>query len=603
MQAQKAISLDSFLKKYESDVSLALFHALETCKSDNIDTLIIPKRTYDFYPEKAYQQYVNISNNENGLKYIALPIINQKNLFIDGQGAVFKLNGLMMGSIIHQSENVTIANITFDWEVPFYVQGKVMSVDSANRQFDLRFADYVKYKVANNDVLFEVFGKEYMISSNFWFDPDTGYPVYNLVRRMLKNWNAHKDFHYSIEDLVNNTIRVSNVTEVLPEVGWDFIAKWRHPDYRINRAAPSIHIFNSKVIELSGVTIHSAAGMGVIGERSEDILLNEVKVIPTPNTDRVISVTADATHFVNCRGQITLRNCLFESQLDDGLNIHGNYAEFIKKIDDQTIAGKVVHRQQVGFQFAQIGDTIQFIDKETLLPIAERFLVKDIRYMNDSYFEITTDRSLDELPDSAGLENISWVANLEMKECSIGKNWARSVLFKTPGKIVISNNKFYSSMSGARNWGEMIWFYESGNVTDVLISDNEFIDLCRAGTGMPVIVIHPQIANKSLAEKQGFYNRNIRIVNNTIRTFDRAILKAYSVNGLQFSDNTIVRTNTHNSLFPNLPVIKIDHCNNLIFTNNKYTGLPEADIEIDKFSHKNGRLENNKGFMLKPAFP
>ena len=41
---------------------------------------------------------------------------------------------------------------------------------------------------------------------------------------------------------------------------------------------------------------------------------------PCPHTQRVISTTADATHFVNCKGDILIENCRFENMLDDGTN-------------------------------------------------------------------------------------------------------------------------------------------------------------------------------------------------------------------------------------------------------------------------------------------
>ncbi|MEM9672428.1 MAG: right-handed parallel beta-helix repeat-containing protein [Bacteroidota bacterium] len=596
---EKVIYLADYLDKYQ-DASLAFYHALEACTKEKANKLLIPPSTYHCHSEKAFQQYTSITNNENGLKSIALPIIEQANLEIDGQGSKIILHGLMMGSVIHRSKNIQIKNLSFDWDIPFYVQGKVVAVSRDSAYYDLQFADYVKYRVSNDDVLFDTFGKEYLISGNFWFDPDTGYPVYKLAQIFPKHWNAHNEPHYRLQDLGNQTIRVYNQADSLPEPGWNFVAKWRHPEYRINRAAPSIHLFNSFQVSLTDVKIHSAAGMGVIGERSGDIRLERVQVVPTPNSDRIVSVTADATHFVNCKGKVVLKDCLFESQLDDGLNIHGNYAASDRLIDDFTLGGRVVHRQQVGFQFALPDDTIRFINRETLLPTGETIVVKDIRYLNDSYFEIKAEDSIQNVLPEMGLENISWIAELEMTGCSIGKNWARSVLVKTPGKSVITNNRFYSSMQGVRNWGEMLWFYESGNVTDVLISNNQFIDLGRAGVGLPVIVINPEIKNKSLAAKTGFYNRNIRIINNTIRTFDRPILSAYSVDGLVFENNKIITTNTFEPIFPNESVIKIMHCNNLKFSGNHYDGPTKANIIIDEFSKSNGTITRNKGFVVNP---
>ncbi len=46
---------------------------------------------------------------------------------------------------------------------------------------------------------------------------------------------------------------------------------------------------------------------------------------PSPGKGRVISITADATHYVNCGGYIRMIDCTFENQKDDATNIHGLY--------------------------------------------------------------------------------------------------------------------------------------------------------------------------------------------------------------------------------------------------------------------------------------
>ncbi len=590
---QKTIDFSIYLTKYK-DASLAFFKALEACRVEKADKLIIPKGTYNCHAQRAFQKYYAISNNENGCKGIALPIIDQHNLEIDGQGSRIILHDMMMSSVVEKSTNIVIKNLEFDWDKPFYAQGKVISKDTVNKTFDLKFEDYVEYRIVKNDILFNSHGREYMISQNFWLDPEIG-PVHNLVNIRPKHWDSKSDKNYQIEDLGEKTIRVKNQIEQLPEVGWSFIAKWRNKLYRVNRSAPGIYLRNSFNITLDEVKVFSTAGMGIIGEHSGDITLNKVQVIPTPGTSRVVSSTADATHFANCKGKIVLKDCVFENHLDDGLNIHGNYAVADRMIDKYTLACKIKHRQQLGYEFAEPGDTIQVINQNTLIPTGEKLVVKNIHIVNGAYFEIETQEPMKNISSGMGLDNITWSADLEMTGCSVGKNWARSILVKTPGKSVVTNNKFYSSMQGIRNWGDMIWFYESGSVTDVLISDNQFIDLCKVGAGYPVIVIYPQAKEPQL-DPPGYYNRNIRIVNNTIKTFDRGILYAFSVDGLTFENNTIIRTDTFEPLSPELPVIQIEHCKDINISHNTYEGGPEADIVIDDLSKKTLTVKNNKGF-------
>ena len=91
------------------------------------------------------------------------------------------------------------------------------------------------------------------------------------------------------------------------------------------RINPAFFISNSETIHIFNVNIWHCGGMGVIAQLSRDIELNNVNVVPSPNTGRIISITADATHYVNCAGYIRMIGCTFCNQKDDATNIHGLY--------------------------------------------------------------------------------------------------------------------------------------------------------------------------------------------------------------------------------------------------------------------------------------
>ena len=73
-------------------------------------------------------------------------------------------------------------------------------------------------------------------------------------------------------------------------------------------------------------------------------------------------------------------------------------------------------------------------------------------------------------------------------------------------------------------------WYESGPVKDVLIKGNTFIDCAyNGGPGHAVIAIHP--SNKIIDAERPVH-QNIRIEDNTFRTFDYPVLYAKSTAGL-----------------------------------------------------------------------
>jgi hypothetical protein len=77
------------------DDTRAVKLALHACNEQNAATLVFAKGRYDFYPTFASERYCFVSNNDEGLKRIAFPILNVQTLTIDGQGSEFMFHGFM----------------------------------------------------------------------------------------------------------------------------------------------------------------------------------------------------------------------------------------------------------------------------------------------------------------------------------------------------------------------------------------------------------------------------------------------------------------------------------------------------------------------------
>lgn len=122
LKARDTILLAQFVEQYK-DFGLATYHALEACKKYEKPVLIVPEGIHHYHPDQAYEQYCRMTNNTNGLKRIAFPVVDQQQLVIEGNNAQIILHGVMMGIIVHKSSDVEIKNLSFDWETPFYVQG------------------------------------------------------------------------------------------------------------------------------------------------------------------------------------------------------------------------------------------------------------------------------------------------------------------------------------------------------------------------------------------------------------------------------------------------------------------------------------------------
>ncbi len=146
------------------------------------------------------------------------------------------------------------------------------------------------------------------------------------------------------------------------------------------------------------------------------------------------------------------------------------------------------------------------------------------------------------------------------------------ILISTPGKVVIKNNEFESSGSAILITGVVNNGVESGAVTDVLIDDNEFSDLCNTSIYANcegIISVYPEIPE--LNEKTPQYHRNIRIINNRFNPFDYPILYARSVDGLTFENNTITRSTQFEPFHAKKYAFTFEGCKHISIKNNAFS--------------------------------
>lgn len=213
-------------------------------------------------------------------------------------------------------------------------------------------------------------------------------------------------------------------------------------DREHDRYAPAFDFKECKNICLDSITIHHALGMGFLFERSENMQILNSQIVLPKHTQRVISTTADATHFVNCKGDILIENCRFENMLDDGTNVHGTCVEVDEVIDDYTVRVSLKHFEQLGFKFAERGDDIWFI----IHPSPQRGEVNTVSRvftLNERFIQLSFAKPLPAgLKRGDILENNTWNPTFTMRGCTIRNHRARSVILKTPLKTIIENNQY-----------------------------------------------------------------------------------------------------------------------------------------------------------------
>ncbi len=151
----------------------------------------------------------------------------------------------------------------------------------------------------------------------------------------------------------------------------------------------------------------------------------------------MLTTTADATHFVSCKGKITIENCLFENQLDDATNIHDAYSEVTALLSPTSVEIKMGHFQQRGFNFAGLGDTLLVVDKKTLKPL-DTLTVKSLDKVNNKYYRLHFTTDISKVVKEGHLfNNISWFPEVLIRNNKAINNRARGFLIATYKRLLL----------------------------------------------------------------------------------------------------------------------------------------------------------------------
>lgn len=567
------------------DSTHALNRLVKAIGDESGVVLVFPKGRYDFYPENAIERHRAVSNHDNSLKRIAFPLFGCRDITVDGGGSTFMFHGRISPFVLDGVREATLRNFSVDWARSFHDELPVVESNPEDNSFVVE-VDPQRYphKIRHGRLYSQKYDWEDRMGSNIVFDPKTRAPIHNTTRYAVNFARPHE-----ATALPSNRVKIEASVRQAPPVGSVLISYGVHPTSRL---CPAIHLANSRDITIENVTIYEAGGMGVIAERTEDITLQKVTV--TSAAGRLVSTRADATHFIGCRGEIRVENCLFEHMLDDAINVHGAYVMVEERLGEKQFLCAISHFQQTGLVFAGPGDRVALLSRETVLPFFQTE-VQSVEILNEKRFVLTLTKVPDEpITGPLSLENLSWHPDLVMRNNTVRENRARSILVTTKGKVLIEDNYLSSQMNGILIEGDNKFWYESGAVEDVTIRGNTFVN-----SGFGAGEFYPLLASPMLTPEQrlgeGRYHRDIRFLNNRLRSFDGRLVKALSVEGLTISGNTL----EFSADYPtnaDLPAIDLTYCDRVTITGNKAIGF-DRELAI-RSSKDTGAVtaSNNRGF-------
>ena len=525
------------------DATPAVRAALEHCRTAKIQTLAFGPGRYDFWPDRAVEQYGFVSNNDEGLKRIVFLLAGMENFEVDGRGATFVFHGFTTPVVVDHSRNITLKGFSIDFARTFHSEGIILA--AGENSLDLEFSEAFPCEVRNGILVFTD-GRKSQEPQTTVKGTELTFPYGSLLEfDTKKRETAYQAHDYWVKGGVTaqalgpRRVRIT-VPKLTGTPGNTLVFG------AANRDCPGIVIADSAGVTLSQVNLYHCGGMGVIAQRSRDLMLDRAQVTTAPGSGRIVSITADATHFVNCSGKITLSHCLFENQKDDATNIHGIYARIARKLAPEVIEVQLIHPQQYGFDFIVPGGKLELVHGRSLVTYGEA-VVKSVERVNKEFTRVTL---AERLPDECIIGDVvagndgypeTWI-----HDCVIRCNRARGILLGSRARMVIEDNVFHTPGAAILLEGDGRFWYEQAGVRDLVIRKNLF-DNCNFGVwGKATIEVGAGIEKDCRATSR--YNRNILIEDNRFRTFGSGpLVQMYSVDGLTIRNNRLEKTEAYPS--------------------------------------------------------
>lgn len=547
--------------------------AIDVCKNRGAKVLSFEKGRYDIWPENAIRKEYFVSNTSteqecpSKVKTIGLLFDGLKDLEIAGNDALLMYHGKMIMMAFDQCKGIKVHSLTTDFERP--TASEIEYIKVGTEGVDVRFHRDSRYDIRDGKISLIGEGWRSNINHCIEWDKDTHFFTYS------GGWN---------------TLAGSTAKEISPGIVYFDTPSTFQPKEGniltvrdIIRDQVGIFINETENVELKDIHISYMHGLGIVSQYSTDITMNHVNCIPNEERGRILASSADFMHFSGCKGQIKINNCRFEGAHDDPINIHATNLRVIAMIDDKTLKLRFMHGQSYGFTAFHKGDEVAFIKASQMLRMDNIYTVDHVKKLSEREMLISFTQPIPKDLEIGHdcLENMTYTPEVEIRNNYFTRTSTRGLLVTTPRKVVIENNVFEKTgMSAILIESDAEGWFESGPVNDVLIQNNTFIDCAyQGGPGNAIIALNP---SNSVVNPNQSVHRNIRIINNTFKTFDYPVLYAKSTQGILFQGNRIERTFTTDKLSGNKNVFYFNGCKDVVIEGNKWLGwdsLPTLNME------------------------
>ena len=453
----------------------------------------------DYHFRSSLPIPVFISNHDNHDGHAAfLAVTNIANAAFHSPGARFVCHGEGVAFALIDTKAVTVEGIVFDYVRPRFSEWRLKAGKLA--EIDARFT----YEIRDGKLYAVGPGWSELQRLAHFFDGKTLAPLGS------RWWDGAADKVF--DGFSDGTVAVTRNS------------------YRPN---PCVFLYRAADTVFKNCGAFAASGMGLLAQRCDTVTIDEWRTRGT----RLTGLQADATHFSNCRGKITLENSLLEGMVDDGINVHSTALKITAIHPGGRMVCQYAHVQSTGFEVFLPGETVRFIRAATMETGGERVVESVRRNAHDEIELVVAGGVPPGIAEGDAVENADWQPSVVFRRNTVRNLSPRGSLFATPGKVVCEDNLF-SSVSGAAVLiaADANSWYETGACRDMTIRNNTF-RCCTARGGKGVIQITPKVPR--LEDQKERYHRNIKIVGNRFIGCPKPKLFALSAGNVVLRENSV----------------------------------------------------------------
>lgn len=525
------------------------------------DVIEFEKAVYTLGGAFATKKYIGLSNNDYCEKKIVFNFENKNDITIDGNGATFLFTDEVSAFGFENCDGVTLKNVKADYEKNYHFECLVNKIDGDEAVLTAR--DGFPLEITENGIF--ACGDKLLGNLTMQFDKEKKRPLYDKSYYFLdftgdkQNVGAYK----TAEIYKKNGETVLRSEEVKNFAENEILLVCSHR----KRNEQAVFFTDCKNVEISGVTINYSPSMGIVGQLSENVKLNDVKV-ELNGRHGMLACVCDATHFIQCSGKLTVENCSFFNMMDDGMNIHGNYSR-VEKVDGNCVTVKIQHVQQRYVNVFKKGDKIIFYRGSTVKKVCSPVVIDSETIAPDAV-KLRLDGDLTAISAGDLACNYFRAPEIYISGVKVGNNRPRGILLNSSKKTLVENCEFSTCEHGVELAGDNDYWFESGRCEDVTVRNCLFND-CNYSAGSYAIYIRPVYTPTDEAK---YYHGKVNILDNRFIGCVKGMVSARGVESITVKGNTYEKSKIYPESNRSRGSFRFDNCG----INSTFDNIDEEEL-------------------------